>query len=230
MSGPARVPAGMVAWVHDSFETLADPARAKAMAVYMKTSMPFYGVSSPKRRMVFLELKRRFPPATPDEYRSRVLGLWQLPHREEKYLAIDFARGFRRFITFEQVDLYRLLIEEGGWWDLVDPVAADLVGRVVLLDRQRMRPVLEDWIEDDDLWLRRAALLCQLRHEAAADREMLFDFCRRRAHEREFFIRKAIGWALRQYARTDPEGVRGFLAENQGLLSGLSRREASKHL
>jgi 3-methyladenine DNA glycosylase AlkD len=227
----ARFPrAGLVAWARDSLSELADPARAIPMAAYMKTSMPFYGVTSPQRRAIARELKRRFPPRTAGEYRSRVLALWQLPHREEKYLAIDYAQGFRSYITFEQVDLYQRLIAEGGWWDLVDPVAADLVGRVALIDRERMRPVLEGWIEDEDLWLRRAALLSQLRHQAATDREMLFGFCRRRAQDREFFIRKAIGWALRQYARTDPDGVRAFLAENQSLLSGLSRREASKHL
>ncbi|MGH8927716.1 MAG: DNA alkylation repair protein, partial [Acidimicrobiia bacterium] len=160
----------------------------------------------------------------------KVLALWNLPHREEKYLAIGYACDFKSFVTFEQVDLYRQMIVEGAWWDLVDELASPIVGHVVLRDRERMRPILEDWIDNEDLWLRRTALICQHRHKHQTDQSMLFDFCARRAHEKEFFIRKAIGWALREYARTDPEAVRAFLIVQGHRLSGLSRREAAKHL
>ena len=93
-----------------------------------------------------------------------------------------------------------------------------------------MAAVLEEWIDHTDVWLRRAALICQVRHKERTDAAMLFDFCRRRAHEKEFFIRKAIGWALRDYSQTDPDRVRDFLESEGDRLSGLSRREASKHL
>ena len=200
------------------------------MAAYMKTDMPFYGVSSPARRPIARELKQTFPAGSDIEYRDNVRLLWELPHREEKYLAIDYALSFKKLITFEQIGLYREMVVEGAWWDFVDAIAADLVGRVVSNDRERMRPILEEWIDHDDMWLRRTSLLAQLRHKRDTDQAMLFDFCRRRAHEKEFFIRKAIGWALREYARVDPEAVRSFLRENEAHLSGLSRREAAKHL
>jgi 3-methyladenine DNA glycosylase AlkD len=200
------------------------------MAAYMKTDMPFYGVSSPNRRPIARELKLLYPAGTPTEYRDNVRLLWALPHREEKYLAIDYALSFKNLITFEQIGLYQQMVVEGAWWDFVDAIAADLVGRVVLIDRARMRPMLEEWIDHDDMWLRRTALLAQIRHKTATDEAMLFDFCRRRAHEKEFFIRKAIGWALREYARANPEAVRGFLRDYEAQLSGLSRREAGKHL
>lgn len=209
---------------------LADPGRAPAMQAYMKTTMPFYGVSSPARRLVARRLRDECPPASAGEYRAQVEELWSLAHREEKYLAIDVAQAHRRFITFEQLDLYERMVREGGWWDFVDEIAAHLVGRVVLDDRERMGPVLERWIDDPDLWIRRTAILSQLLHKDRTDAEMLFDFCLRRAGEKEFFIRKAIGWALRQYARTDPEAVRQFVAAHSGSLSGLSVREATKHL
>lgn len=196
----------------------------------MKTTMPFYGVSSPARRLVARRLRDECPPGSAGEYRAQVEELWSLAHREEKYLAIDVAQAHRRFITFEQLDLYERMVREGGWWDSVDEIAAHLVGRVVLDDRERMRPVLERWIDDPDLWIRRTAILSQLLHKDRTDAEMLFDFCLRRAGEKEFFIRKAIGWALRQYARTDPEAVRQFVAAHSGSLSGLSVREATKHL
>ncbi|MDP3984724.1 MAG: DNA alkylation repair protein [Acidimicrobiia bacterium] len=220
----------LVAYTRHALYAVADPAKAGPMAAYMKTTVPFYGVPTPRRRPIARELKRRFPPDGPDQYRGNVLALWGLDHREEKYLAIAYAGSFRQFISFEQIDLYERLVEEGAWWDFVDFIASDLLGKVVLDDRQRMRPILENWIDHDDMWLRRAAILCQLRHKAQTDEAMLFDFCLRRAHEKEFFIRKAIGWALREYAKTNAELVRRFLAENEGQLSGLSRREAGKHL
>ena len=220
----------IVAFVRRSLKAVEDPERAISMAAYMKTDMPFYGVSSPARRPIARELKVQYPPGSASEYRKNVGLLWALPHREEKYLAIDYALSFKNLITFDQIDLYRQMVVEGAWWDFVDGIASDLVGRVMLNDRERMRPVLEEWIDHKDMWLRRTALLAQLRHKSATDEAMLFDFCRRRAHEREFFIRKAIGWALREYARVHPEAVRRFLAENEANLSGLSRREAAKHL
>lgn len=222
--------AALVSFVTSKLKALADPVKAAPMAAYMKTDMPFYGVTSPLRRPIAQELKQRFLPALNEEYRDQVLALWSLPHREEKYLALDVASTHRQYITYDNVDLYERLVREGAWWDFVDEVAAHLVGKVVLIDRERMRPVLEEWVEDTDMWIRRTAILCQTRHKDATDVAMLFDFCLRRSHEQEFFIRKAIGWALREYAKVEPAAVRTFLADNGDRLSPLSRREAAKHL
>jgi len=222
--------AALVAFVEAELAALADPDKAGPMQAYMKTDMPFYGIPKPARGVVESELKERFVPASANQYRRNVLALWGLNHREEKYLAIGYARTFKKFVTFEHVDLYQRMIVEGAWWDLVDELAISIVGKVVLNNRVRMRPTLEKWIEHDDLWLRRAALICQIGHKRETDPEMLFDFCVRRAHEKEFFIRKAIGWALREFAKVEPDAVRAFLARNGEKLSGLSRREAAKHL
>jgi 3-methyladenine DNA glycosylase AlkD len=207
----------------------ADAERAAGMAAYLKTDMPFYGVSSPVRRQIVKQLGR-FAPETNDEYRSQVTALWEQPHREEKYLAIEWARRHRTFITFENIDLYERMIAQGAWWDLVDDIAANLVGTVVRADLDRMRPVLERWLSGDDLWLRRTVIICQLKSKDETDTALLFDACERTAHESDFFIRKAIGWALRQHSRVDPEAVRGFVERHHDDLSGLSRREATKHL
>ena len=200
------------------------------MQAYMKTSMPFYGVPKPLRVPIARSLKERFPPIDGKAYRKSVLALWALPHREEKYLAIGYAESFRQFISLEQIDLYQRLITEGAWWDFVDEIASHLVGRVVLSDRERMRPVLVEWIEHPDMWLRRTAILSQLGHKEKTDWLLLADFCLRGAHEKEFFIRKAIGWALREYARVEPDLVRDFAHDHREQLSALSFREATKHL
>lgn len=223
-------PRAMVARAQAELSARAVPADAGPMQAYMKTDMPFYGVKKKARTEVERILAREYPATDREDYRMAVEALWELPHREEKYLAIAYARAFPLFIAFPHLDLYERLVVEGAWWDLVDEVAAHLVGALVRSDRGPMRPVLGGWIDGDDMWLRRTAIICQLRHRADTDAEVLFDFCRRRAHDREFFIRKAIGWALREYARTDAEAVRAFLERHGDELSGLSRREASRHL
>jgi 3-methyladenine DNA glycosylase AlkD len=208
----------------------ADPAKAVAMAAYMKTDMPFYGVQKPGRAQILRRVAAELAPSDAGEYRAGIEALWELAHREEKYLAIAYARRFRPYIDLPQLDLYERMVVEGAWWDLVDDVAANLVGALLLGHRAAMRPVMEAWVDDDDMWRRRTAILSQLRHRDQTDAEMLFDFCRRRAHETEFFIRKAIGWALREYSKTDPGAVAAFLRRHGDELSGLSRREAAKHL
>jgi 3-methyladenine DNA glycosylase AlkD len=220
----------LTAFVSDQFRGLADPKIAVPMAAYMKTSMPFYGIKKPDRVPVYREMKRRFAPTSRREYEAGVSALWELPHREEKYAAIAFARQFHDFIGAESLRLFERLVREGAWWDLVDDVAINLVGRSQLKQRSRVRPVMRRWIDDENLWIRRTALLSQVRHKGQTDEAQLFRHCLRRAAETEFFIRKAIGWALRDYSYTAPGVVREFLVAHQGRLSGLSFREGAKQL
>ncbi len=191
--------------------------------------MPFHGVARPELDAVVRDALRRWPLDGPADYRRTVEELWALPHREERYAAVAIARRQRRFVSMEHLDLYRRLVVEGAWWDLVDDVA-HIIGRLLLDDRAAMRPVLDRWIDDDDRWLRRAALLSQLDAKHATDATMLFAYCERRMQDPDRFIRKAIGWSLRQYARVDPESVRAFCLRNREQLSAVSMREAMKHL
>jgi 3-methyladenine DNA glycosylase AlkD len=175
-------------------------------------------------------MRRRFPISSRAEYLAAVKALWERPHREEKYCAIGLAVDYPEYITIGSVPLYRRMVVEGAWWDFVDDIAIRLVGRVLLEDRSRMHPKLDRWIDDPDMWIRRTAILSQIKHKDRTDQEQLFEYCLSRAHEKEFFIRKAIGWALREYAKTDPDAVREFAVEHRGELSGLSFREATKHI
>ena len=217
-------------WVRESFLPLANPDKAREMAAYMKTDMPFYGIQKPARAVLQRELKKRFKPTSEEEYRSAVLDLWTQPHREEKYVAIFVARTYKTWITPACLDLYEQLLREGAWWDFVDEICVNLVGQLHREHRSEIQPIMDQWIDDHDRWIRRSAILCQLKHKAETDEEVLFSYCLQRCHETEFFIRKAIGWALREYSKTAPEAVAWFLQENQDQLSGLSFREGAKHL
>lgn len=220
----------MVNFVAKSLVALADADRAERMAAYMKTEMPFYGVSVPDTKPILRELCRRFPVGSNEEYRAAVGVLWAQKHREEKHLAIRVARRYQTWIRSENFDLYERVIVEGAWWDFVDDTAINLVGHTLLHERTSLAPVMEVWIDDDNMWRRRTALISQLKHKDETEADVLFDFCLRRAHETEFFIRKAIGWALREYAKTDPIAVRSFVEDHRDLWSGLTYREAMKHL
>ncbi len=216
-------------FVHAGLTRAADPSRAPAMAAYMKTSQPFYGVAAPQVHAIAKAARKLFVPASHTQYRRNVLALWKLPHREARYAAIDYAQQ-RGFQTPESIPLYERMIREGAWWDFVDAIASNLVGLAYLEHRKAIRPVLDRWIEDPDLWIRRTAILAQLRHKRETDSAQLFRYSLQCAAEREFFIRKAIGWALREYSKAEPAKVKAFLLKNRQTLAPLSLREAAKQL
>ncbi|MDH3226447.1 MAG: DNA alkylation repair protein [Thermoleophilia bacterium] len=224
------IEAEVVQFVAGALEQRADPEKAVRMQAYMKTQMSFYGVQKPGRSEVLKELRARFSIEDAGTYESVVRALWAQPHREEKYLAIAVARSAREFIGLDAIPLYRDLIVQGAWWDFVDEVAIRLVGAIWRQSRAELSPLMDQWINDEDMWLRRTAIIGQITHKDETDEDRLFGYCSRRMDETEFFIRKAIGWALREYSKTAPDAVRGFLKQNKDGLSGLSYREGAKRL
>jgi 3-methyladenine DNA glycosylase AlkD len=225
----AGTPQELADFVQERFASLADPARAVPMAAYMRTTQPFHGVAKPLVEKLCKEALGLFPCEDPRSYRENVLALWRLPNREEKYLAIGYARQ-RKFITLQALPLYEQMIREGQWWDLVDETASYLVGGALGTARKQVEPVLDAWVKDPDMWIRRTALLSQLRLKQATNQKQLFRYSLLLAGEREFFIRKAIGWALREYSKTEPEAAIAFLKSNRSVLSPLSVREGARHL
>ena len=217
-----------------ALRTGADPERAVGQQRYMKSAMPFLGLTSPGRREVVrpvladpaLRLDSR--PA----FERAVRSLWEgAEFREERYAALDLLRH-RAYRSWRDPDLMPLvehLVVTGAWWDLVDELAS-VVGEVLLIDPEGEGLRMRDWAERDDLWLRRSAIISQLRHRERTDTDLLASVIEVNLDDREFFVRKAIGWALRQYARTDPAWVQAFVDRHCDRMSGLSRREALKHL
>ena len=200
------------------------------MQAYMKTEMPFYGVQKPGRTEVMRRLKKEFIPQSHDEYVALATALWELPHREEKYLAQGVATAHRRFITPASLDLYNRFIVEGAWWDFVDETATHMIRPLVIHYPDEAWPVVDGWVQDPNMWLRRTAIICQVGAKESTDEQRLFSYCRQTMAEKEFFIRKAIGWALREYAKTNPDSVASFVTRHRDDMSGLSFREATKHI
>lgn len=208
-----------------------DEARAKQMQAYMKSKLPYYGVPSAElRRLVKTAAKPLLFPWF-DSFKDFVRTLWtEATHREERYAALTLLdlKQTRAFQTMEAVPLYEFFITDGAWWDLVDEVATHRFLPLFALDHDGVVAVLRRWSKSDDLWLRRSAIIAQvLRHEDT-ETDLLFDLIEPASEEREFFLRKAIGWSLRAAAKEHPKAVRGFLTKHGERLSGLSKREAEK--
>ncbi len=150
--------------------------------------------------------------------------------RELLYASCTFAEAFDEHLTPAHLPLFKRMIVEGAWWDIVDWVGGSMVGHVLLTSRNAAAPVMRKWIDDENLWVRRSAIIAQLKHKDQTDEAMLFDFCLKRAEEPDFFIRKAIGWSLRQYAWTNPEVVKKFLKSHGKKFAPLTVREAGKNI
>lgn len=221
-------PEDVATFVSNRLRAAANEEKASQMARYMKTTMPFYGVQKPGREQIARAVKWHFRPETFREYERLVLLLWKKEYREEKYLAVQLASTFRLFITMQSMDLYERMIREGAWWDFVDDIAIRLVGQVVRYERTAAFTALDTWIRDENPWIRRAVILSQVMHREQTDHVRLFEYCRICMHETDDFIRKAIGWALRDYSQCDPGRVLAFVTAHQEHMSGLSVREATR--
>lgn len=188
--------------VRTALAEVGDPERAAQQQAYMKSDLPYVGLGAPA-------MKALLRPILAD-HRFADRAQWEAAALE-------------------------LFVRLGAWWDVVDEIAGHLAGQVLLDHRAAATPVIDEWaVDPDSLWVRRTAMLAQLRHEEATDTDLLERVLVANlddtAYGREFFIRKALGWALRQHARTDPAWVRTFVRDHADRLSGLSRREALKHL
>ncbi|MEU6312014.1 DNA alkylation repair protein [Streptomyces sp. NPDC047014] len=212
-----------------TYPAAADPVRAAAMSAYMKEVAPFLGLPAPLRRELSRTVTKNTPRPTEADCAALALGCWRLPEREYHYFAVDYLRRHAGRCSSGLLPVVRHLITTVPWWDTVDLLAAHTVGPLVAADPE-LAGVMDEWIGSEDLWLARTALLHQLRFKEATDSGRLFAYCRSRAADPDFFLRKAIGWALREYARTDPGAVRAFVAAERAALSPLSAREALKNL
>lgn len=210
-----------------AYRGAADPVRAAAMAAYMKDRFAFFGIPTPQRRAIDRTVRPR-SLLTYDELAATARGAWAVPEREPQYFACDELRRHERVLPPSSIELLEGLIATKSWWDTVDALA-HTVGQLVLAE-PALRSEMDRWLASEDLWLNRAAILHQLNWKQRTDADWLAAACLRHASDPRFFLRKAIGWALREHSKVDPAWVRRFVADHDGELSALSKREALKRV
>ena len=218
--------------IHARLAAEADPERAAGQQRYMKSELPYYGVTMPRTVAIGKECFRAHPIEDYEDWRDTVLALFQEAERRELwYVAEQLAEwpAYRAYAQrLESLDLYEVLITGGAWWDIVDGVAAHLVGGLFETDAAWTAARMREWSTDEHLWKRRTSIICQLRRRADVDLALLYDCIEPNLGDRDFFIRKAIGWALREVSKTQPDEVIRYVHEHRDALSGLSKREALK--
>jgi 3-methyladenine DNA glycosylase AlkD len=226
-------PSALLRALRARLRAAGDPDRAAGAQRYMKSAMPFRGIPAPEQRRIFRDVFAHVDFESAASWRAAALGLWRgARYREERYgaMALTGVRRFERFQDMRALPMYEEMITSGAWWDYVDHLAAHRLGLLLRLHRREMGRRLRTWSRGDDMWKRRSAILCQLTFRADTDLALLYDCIEPSLPSREFFLRKAIGWALRAHAWTDPAEVTRYVARMGDRLSPLSRREALKNV
>ena len=211
-----------------ALEAMADPERAPLMRAYMKDVADFLGVAAPDRRVAQREFVAGLRTRPIDEVVDTALVCWEESEREFQYVAADLLRRHAERLEPRHLRSVERLITTRSWWDTVDVLAARVVGPMVA-QYPELTSEMDRWVESDDLWLARAAVLHQLGYREATDPDRLFRYCEHQAGHPDFFMRKAIGWSLREYAKIEPDRVRRWVDEHESELAPLSVREARKH-
>lgn len=201
---------------------------ALKQSAYLKELFPFFGLSHPLRREVQKPLFK-LPISSEKELIELVDALWEKKEREFHYVAQELLYHHRKLWSCDIFSLLERMIRSQSWWDTVDFIAANLLGTALQRFPEKIS-MMDTWIRDSFFWIRRSALLFQLKWKEKTDETRLFQYCTLTLAEKEFFIRKAIGWVLREYSKSRPEQVRHFVDAHQNVLSGLSFREATKYL
>ncbi|KAB2333125.1 DNA alkylation repair protein [Cytobacillus depressus] len=218
----------MIQLLIDLFEQNRDEEKAVPMENYMKNHFRFLGIKSPERKALMKQffqesgvLKQEFQP-------DFVTALWDKEEREYQYAAMDYLERFLKKLDRQYLPLIEQLIQTRPWWDTVDLLASKAVGAIAAKNPEVIAESIEGWAYGDHLWLRRTAILFQLKYKEKTDEDLLYRYIRQNKEDKEFFIQKAIGWALREYSKTNPDSVKSFIESTS--LPSLSVREGSKYI
>jgi len=209
-----------------SFREHEDPVYALRMAAYMKNKFDFLGIQTPLRKELFRNFIKSYGLPQLSDLHKEVAALWDMPQREFQYVAISLFDKFKRKYRKEDILLAEKLIIEKSWWDTVDGIAAWIAGDYFRKFPEMIRPVTRRWMDSGNMWLQRSALLFQLRYKNDTDEDLLCDYIRELISSKEFFIRKAIGWTLREYSKTNAGSVQQFVDKTP--MASLSKKEALK--
>jgi len=212
---------------------VAETRRAPEVQRYLKSEMPCLGVTTPRRNAAYRAVFLHAPFRNEREWRSLCLRLFrEATYRDEWWAAVALTGDgrAREWQTMDTLPMYEEMIVTGAWWDVVDDVATHRLPTLLRHHPKPMRRAMLAWSRDGNLWKRRSAILCQIPFKEETDLRLLYACLEPSLSSKEFFLRKAVGWALRKYAWTDPDEVVRYVEENRGRLSGLSIREALKNI
>ncbi|MDY0104211.1 MAG: DNA alkylation repair protein [Lentimicrobium sp.] len=208
------------------FEAHSNMSLAPAMEKYMKNQFQFWGIKSPERKLLLRNFIAEKGAPTTETIDTVVRNLWQQPARELQYVAMELVARKKFLVEKDRITLIEWMLTHASWWDTVDYIACNVAGAWFKFHPEEIKPITTKWISSDNFWLQRSCLLFQLKYREATDLDLLFGFIERLAPEKEFFLRKAIGWALRELSKTNAKAVKMFVDSHN--LSPLSRREAMK--
>ena len=231
MSAETMAPKQFALAVQRALTPLADASRAEQMKAYLLEQFEFLGLTAPVRRQAVKDIGKVQWQSAGDLLAAAEL-LWQKPQREYRYTAVDLLRKHSRMLSVNDLPALQALLLRDAWWETVDGLSAVIADVVHAAVQQQPNAAvaMDVWLKHPSHWVRRSAMLHQLGWRLDTDTTRLFGYATQLADEKEFFIRKAIGWALRDYARWDPEAVTAFVVQHRDTLSGLTVREAAKHL
>lgn len=195
---------------------------------YLRNQFAFLGIRTPIRRKLTKQFFREYGVPTKENLKDIIFILWEQSEREYQKAALDILEKVKKELTPDDIPWLSSLLVKKSWWDTVDVLSPHIMGNLFTIYPELIAQYADQWIVDDNFWLQRSALLYQLYYKKRTDEKRLFQYILSRADSDEFFVQKAIGWVLREYAKTNPVAVRDFISFND--LKPLSRREALKNL
>ncbi|RKS94031.1 DNA-7-methylguanine glycosylase [Flavobacterium limicola] len=211
------------------FEANQNPENAFAMTKYMKNNFPFFGIKTEERRRIFKEIWKENKQEVTANARAIALELYRKQEREFQYCAIEILiKELKGNYKKEDIQLIEKLITNNSWWDSVDTISKYILGEYLREFPLETENVIIRFSNSTNMWLNRSAILFQLGYKQKTSADLLFSECLKHSHSKEFFIQKAIGWALREYAKSNPEDVQEFVKTNT--LKPLSKKEALKNM
>ena len=212
----------------EKLSPLANAGKAPSMKAYMKNHFEFLGIQMKERRSIFKEHMKNHPIDDIDKLTEIIKEMWQLPEREYQYCAIDLLLSNNKLWNEDSIQLFEYCVIHKSWWDTVDSIAYECMGKYFKKYPEKIQPLTTQWNQSDNIWLQRCSLLFQKNYKKDTDTSLLTQYILSLTSSKEFFIEKAIGWVLREYAKTNPEWVSDFVEKNE--LPKLSKREALKHM
>jgi 3-methyladenine DNA glycosylase AlkD len=214
--------------INDAFKKSSDELIGRGQEAYLKNKFQCHGIKAPERREIQSIYYSRFKSFAPNDKILVIDALWRLPHRECHMCALDLSKYYKEIITLDYIHYWEEKIITNSWWDSVDFIAPHILGKILLKDGDNQRKFAYKWAESENLWLKRSALIFQLKYKKLTNFELLEEMILGLNPSKEFFINKAMGWSLREYGKVNPKWVSNFIHQHKELLSPLTIKEGMR--